>query len=580
VEPIAYHIAEVKERVILAGPTMDMVQDKWNFEVKPVFEASPYLSRLLPTSGRGSRGGISDEIRFTNGAVLKFMSAGGGDEKRSGFTARVVVITEVDKMDTAGMQSREADPIKQLEARTEHFDERKRIYLECTVSVEQGRIWQEYINGTQAVLMAPCPHCKSHISPERENFCGFEDCDNVIDAGLESSFHCPLCGEAISDKERRIMNLSAMPVYRGQSIENGVVVGDIPKTDTFSFRWSAFQNNFWSSLHIGKGEWQLKRAIDNDTDDVEDFEKRQTQFTWSKPFEPMDFNEFNLDATQVRRRVSHSLPREIIPNDVAVVRQECKRRFVKTTDDIMQLSVGVDIGKSTCWWFMLAGLEDGRLYVPSYGAFTGSDSHDANMELAVLNSLRVFRDEVIEPGFMINGTEDRMVPGQVLFDCGWLDNVICQFIRESGPLRGSRYRAAFGRGRSQVTARHYTHPAKKDQSIRDIGDQWSERYYTVEGKRIMKTMFNADHWKLWVQRALVAKPGEPGALTFYRASSKTASEHEHAKISRHLTNETLERVNKPGKGIVEEWVKKGQNHWLDAAAMAAVGLDRLGYSIG
>jgi hypothetical protein len=40
--------------------------------------------------------------RVTNGAVLKFMSGGGGDKSRAGYTARVVVVTDTDGLDTPG----------------------------------------------------------------------------------------------------------------------------------------------------------------------------------------------------------------------------------------------------------------------------------------------------------------------------------------------------------------------------------------------------------------------------------------------------------------------------------------------
>ncbi len=48
-----------------------------------------------------------ETIQFTNGATLKFMSGGGGDKSRAGFTSRVVVIIETDGMDEAGISSRE-----------------------------------------------------------------------------------------------------------------------------------------------------------------------------------------------------------------------------------------------------------------------------------------------------------------------------------------------------------------------------------------------------------------------------------------------------------------------------------------
>jgi phage terminase large subunit GpA-like protein len=62
-------------------------------------------------------------------------------------------------MDQPGATSRESDKITQLEARTRAYGGRKRIYMECTVSTEQGRTWQEYKSGTMSRIALPCPHC-------------------------------------------------------------------------------------------------------------------------------------------------------------------------------------------------------------------------------------------------------------------------------------------------------------------------------------------------------------------------------------------------------------------------------------
>src|SRR4029453_11347511 len=157
--PILYHVFGVGETVICGLPDMDMGIDKWQLDLLPVIEHSRY-KELLPRSGAGSRGArLVEGIQFENGAPLKFMSGGGGDKSRAGFTSRVVVITETDGMDQPGMTSREADKITQLEARTRAYGSRKRIYMECTVSTEEGRTWQEYIQGTQSQIVLPCPHC-------------------------------------------------------------------------------------------------------------------------------------------------------------------------------------------------------------------------------------------------------------------------------------------------------------------------------------------------------------------------------------------------------------------------------------
>src|SRR4051794_18275410 len=107
-----------------------MAADKWREDLLPVIEQSRYRD-LMPSQGGGSRGGKVETIQFNRGPTLKFMSGGGGDKSRAGFTSRVVVITETDGMDMPGQRSRESDKITQLEARTRAYGSRKRIYMEC-----------------------------------------------------------------------------------------------------------------------------------------------------------------------------------------------------------------------------------------------------------------------------------------------------------------------------------------------------------------------------------------------------------------------------------------------------------------
>src|SRR6187397_1637772 len=104
--PLLYHLFELGETVILGLPDMDMAGDKWREDILPVIERSNYRE-LLPSTGGGSRGGRVESLQFANGATLKFMSGGGSNKSRAGFTSRVVVITETDGMDQAGATSRE-----------------------------------------------------------------------------------------------------------------------------------------------------------------------------------------------------------------------------------------------------------------------------------------------------------------------------------------------------------------------------------------------------------------------------------------------------------------------------------------
>jgi hypothetical protein len=111
--PLLYHLFELGETVICGLPDMDMAADKWREDILPVIEQSRYRE-LLPRRGGGSRGGRVESIQLRNGATLKYMSGGGRDKSRAGYTSRVVVITETDGMDEPGQTSREADKITQL----------------------------------------------------------------------------------------------------------------------------------------------------------------------------------------------------------------------------------------------------------------------------------------------------------------------------------------------------------------------------------------------------------------------------------------------------------------------------------
>jgi phage terminase large subunit GpA-like protein len=171
--PLLYHLFEQQETVICGLPDMDMAADKWREDLLPAIESSRYRD-LLPASGGGSRGGRVESLQFRNGATLKFMSGGGSDKSRAGFTSRVVVITETDGLDEIGGRSRESDKLTQLEARTRAYGQRKRIYMECTVSTETGRTWQEYTHGTRSRIVLPCPGCGKWVTPEREHLAGWQ----------------------------------------------------------------------------------------------------------------------------------------------------------------------------------------------------------------------------------------------------------------------------------------------------------------------------------------------------------------------------------------------------------------------
>ena len=539
--PAAYHLFELKETVILGLPDMDMAADKWREDLLPVIEETRY-KEYLPRTGPGSRGGGNwDAIKFRHGVTLKFMSGFGGDKRRAAFTSRVVVITETDGMDQPGAVSREADAITQIENRTSAYGDRKRIYLECTLSIEAGRTWQEIKAGTDSRIVLPCPLCGQFVLPEREQLVGWQEAGDEIDAALQSVFCCPDCGGRWTDEQRVAANHRARLVHKGQTISpEGVVSGEAPRTRTLGFRWSAVHNLFWRAADIGIREWRAAR----DTNE-ENAEKEMRQFVWALPHEPPIF-----DITPLNRDVL-----------VRRVRERCPKGFVPAGTDY--LTVGVDLGKRFGWWLVVAWTADGTGHVVDYGMFL-IPSDEFGLEPATLAALRDFK-EVCLAGWA-RADDTPLVPDQVWVDSGYTESqdVVYGFCRENAAGDGrDRFRPTKGYGTGQDRQRWYSRPRKKSGVIRHIGEayhislQRAARVYLVE--------IDANYWKSWVHERLATPTDKVGTLTLF-----TAMPQEHRTLARHLTAEEQVEEFVVNKGVVRHWKMRSRtNHWFDCVYQGA-----------
>jgi len=534
--PLLYHLFEYNETVICGVPQMDMAKDKWRDEIRPAIEASRFRE-FLPRYGVGSRGGMSnlESIKFRNGAVLKFMSGHGRDEKRSAFTSRVVIITEVDKMDTAGIGSREADPISQLESRMlSYADQDRRLYLECTVSILEGRIYQEYKTGTASRIAGPCPHCGEYVTPEREHLHEWQEAPSKLDARGAAWFACPSCGEQITESERADMNQQAVLVHRGQTIDKaGTIEGDPPKTDTLGFRWSGFNNLFWAPGTIGAKEWVGSKALDE-----ENAEKELRQFWWAIPYELPELDTLHLDVEKVKRRFG--LTRSgIVPADA------------------QWLTMGIDVHQRYCYWILVAWSEEARGHIVDYNTFE-VPSKGMDLERAIVLALDEFRDDIVMEGWPTLAGEIK-IPSQVWVDAGWQNQAVYEFIRNSD----SRFRPAVGRGAGQQYALSYSQPKSTGAQVKFIGDNYHFSWQRKE--HIYLAEVNSDYWKAWIHKRLSTpvepdKPPPPGALTFFRSSN----ENEHTQLVKQLTAEEQEKQYVAGKGYITKWTRlRRKNHWFD-----------------
>lgn len=526
--PLVYHLFEYGETVICGLPDMDMASDKWREDILPIIERSRFRNQL-PAKGSGSRGGLVQSIQFRNGATLKFMSGGGGDKSRAGFTSRVIVITETDGMDEAGRQSREADKVSQLIARTRAFGNRARIYMECTVSTESGRTWQEYTKGTQSRIVMPCPHCKAWVSPEREHLIGWQESGSQVEARQTARFSCPSCTEAWTDNHRIEANRACRLVHNGQEIENDEVVGPAPATDTLGFRWSAVNNLFLSAGEIAADEWRASRAADEDN-----AERERRQFVWCLPVVPTKWTDAEIETHELACRIA-DVPRGVMPPASSF------------------LTAAIDLGKYLNHWVVVAWSRGPYAHVVDYGRIEVA-SDDLGVEQATMVALRQFKSLIIAGWPKLNVEGEQILPQLAFVDAGYMTDVVYAFCRESG----NRFFPAVGRGAGQQHQQHYNRQTQTGSVVRHIGEGFHINW--LPHANTFLTEVDADHWKTWVHQRLVTPTTSAGSMTLFQASAQ-----EHLAFAKHLTAEVKTEEFITGKGMVTKWERRRkQNHWFDA----------------
>jgi len=277
--PILYHLFEIGEDVIVGCPDVAMAQDIWSQRILPILNRTKYRA-LLPAKGAGSRGGRFKAVQFNHGPVLRFMGAGGGDAQRSSHTARVVVLTEIDKMDAPGAVSRETDPVRQIEARTSAYSDSARIYAECTVSIPEGRVWQEVHElGTGSRIFLQCPGCKCWNYPERENFTGWLEAGTILEARKAARYKCPGCGRLWTEADRLKALKRPRLVHKGQEIKAGRIKGPEPRTNTLGIIWTGYHSPMMTTADLAEIHWRAART------ETEEDEKYLCQYIWAVPYQ-------------------------------------------------------------------------------------------------------------------------------------------------------------------------------------------------------------------------------------------------------------------------------------------------------
>ena len=521
--PILYHLFELREDVGLGIPTMDMSMKKWTKDFLPIIEASA-LARYLPDKGRGSKeGAYFVGAIFKNGAALEVLPAGGGDKQRASLTMRVLAATEIDGYQRRS-ESKEGSVLSQMEGRLQSYSVRDRhIYLECTTTVEDGPIWQEYIGGSMSSILLPCPWCNEYVTLERKDFRGWQEAKSDTEAMEKARFHCSECGKPWEEEQRVQANRKGILHHANEST-------------TFSFRWSAVNNLLLKTEDIAAAEWKATRRVDRDN-----AEREMCQMWWAVPYEDPEEDQDVINLDDIAPQILYR--RGEIPPWAQYV------------------TFGMDVGYKRFHWVLVAWKKDATGHVIDYGQI-GTPHESLGHEDAVRAGM--------------TGDFPRLVSG-LRIDCGLIDsNWLPDVVR---PYCKGKFFPAVGVGKTnsfRKLARYYRAPdstakSKGGRSTRvlKIGEAWHLlRRYPDKGPPFKVIEHDVDFGKTWVHLRLATPADTPGALSFF----DTTEPEGHEPFIQQLTAER--QVIVKGK-VTWEKVRSG-NHWLDAMVLAGAAARILG----
>lgn len=553
VAPMLYHSCELNEKLIFGVPIDEMAADKWEADIKPAMEASPKMRRLLPKRGPGSAGGtIRDRVTLANGAVLKIMAAGGSDQSKAGYTARVLCATEIAAFSEASEKSLESDPLRQILARLRAATrDQRRIFLEGTNATEATLPATLKEHSSQSKIVVPCPHCGEFILPGRDDLAGWQEARNELEAREKAYWRCNKCYEPLDDAMRRAALNDAVLIHSGQTVtKRGEVVGDLPPTKRLYFEYNAFHNAFLTAGDIAYDCWSANQ-IELDTPARESAEKELAQFVFGVTYTPpvhQETEEIRPESVEDRRL---KLPRGVAPSDT------------------IRLVLGVDVGSKFCHWVVVAVRECQALHVVDYGI--------QEVPVSSMSLRTAIKETIVEivsslaNGFPRDGGNDRIPLAAAYVDSGYQPEAIFEATKQLSDVVDLL--PVLGRGETQMLKRKYELPAKTGNVVREIDTNGRWHLSKVKRAGVNQLTLDSDAMKLLVQSGLILPISVAGSISLFSGPQSV-----HRRFAKHLTSEQLITEELPGKPSIRRWIKHGANHHLDALAYAATAAIRLGWS--
>jgi phage terminase large subunit GpA-like protein len=269
--------------VLYVGPTKSNVDSAIEPRVAAMLRSSASLWSKTDRSRSAKK-----LVKRVAGVTLSLAWAGSPTELASR-PAHTVLIDELDRMEPI---PGEGDVVTLAEARMATYPDGRLLVtstpLEGNVGVEKDEktgiehfkvadvkdllspIWKLWQEGTRFEWAVPCPECKQYFVP-RFSLLWWPDKCGAQRAKTEARLICQRCGVHIEDSDKTEMNAMGQFLAPGQDVVDGVVVGEIPETDTASF-WASGLMSPWRTFgscaarHIratGSGDQETIRGVIN-----------------------------------------------------------------------------------------------------------------------------------------------------------------------------------------------------------------------------------------------------------------------------------------------------------------------------
>jgi len=251
-----------RQSVVYSQPTGPKIDEAWTGKMLPVIESSEYKP-WMPSKGQGSKGSQSlsfillrDPATGVRAGMLYGIPGGGKSEAaQAAVTAPVIINDEVDSY-------RDRHRVELVAKRADSFGRKAKRFYTSTVKSDSGSIiLGMYADSTKSRLWFKCPDC-GHWQPLEWANVLYDGADEVT-AMSTVKYRCGKCDVLWNDDRRALALQDWRLVHDGQAVnEDGVVIGDKPRTMTFGLLWTALDSSLRSLATLASEHFRAMRALD------------------------------------------------------------------------------------------------------------------------------------------------------------------------------------------------------------------------------------------------------------------------------------------------------------------------------